>query len=69
MTPDDKAALPIAWGVALLGCVVKLVGDWSCTPTASVLGDVIALLGFGAVLISLVLSKIGEYHPARKIDN
>jgi hypothetical protein len=60
---SHTAQLRIAWIVATAGCLIRLFGDLYGSSGERTAGNLTALFGFVAVLILMLVSKIGNYKP------
>jgi len=58
-----KARLRLAWSVAILGALIRLVGDASSFWGARVTGNLILVLGLASALCLMFLPKVGDYKP------
>jgi len=58
-----KRRLQLAWIVASIGCLLRLLGGLTASSGERVAGNLIALFGFAAVLLLYLVPKIGDYRP------
>jgi len=55
--------LRMAWLIAALGVLTRFLADLSHTPSERIIGDILALAGFAAVVALTYLPKVGNYEP------
>lgn len=63
-----KRPLQLAWVVALIGCLLRLLGDLSASSGERIAGNLIALFGLAAGLWFYLEPKIGNHRPPDKTE-